>query len=117
MIIYPADDMGLDMRKPVFVGLRTTQAQTSLRCLISPFAISFLEKIISELATSEMSIFYLVPVAEETGLSLLFSEPPKTGFLAMSPISSTNKINHLSQQMNHLSCYADDSVVEHIDHL
>ena len=30
-ISKPAYDMGLDARKPVFGGLRTTQAQTSLR--------------------------------------------------------------------------------------
>ena len=55
--------------------------------LISAFVIRFLESIISKLATSEMSIFWLVSVAEETGLSLALSETPKTGFLATRPIS------------------------------
>ena len=47
---------------------------------------SLLESIISKLATSEISNFLLVSVAEETGWSLAFSETPKTGFLAMRPI-------------------------------
>ena len=54
--------------------------------LISPFIICFFESIISKLATGENSIFYLVYVAVETGLSLALSEPPKTGFVAMGPI-------------------------------
>ena len=52
--------MGSVARKPVFMGLRTTKAQTSLRScerLISTFVIRFLEGIISKLATSEISIF------------------------------------------------------------
>ena len=46
---------------------------------------SFLESIISRLATSEISIFLLVSVTEETGLSLALSETPKTGFVASRP--------------------------------
>ena len=38
--------------------------------LISAFVLRLLESIISKLATSEISLFYLVSVAEETGLSL-----------------------------------------------
>ena len=38
--------------------------------LISAFVIHYLKSIISKLATSESSIFQLVSVAEETGLSL-----------------------------------------------
>ena len=41
--------------------------------------IHFLESIISRLATSEISFFELVPVAEENCLSLVLSETPKTG--------------------------------------
>ena len=51
-------------------------------CLISAFAIRLLERIISRLTTIEISIFYLVSVAEEIGLNLSLSETPKTGFLA-----------------------------------
>ena len=40
------------------------------RSLISAFVNRFLESIISKLALSNMSLFYLVSVAEETGLSL-----------------------------------------------
>ena len=39
-----------------------------------------LESIISKLATSGFSIFYVVSVAEQAGLSLALSETPKTGF-------------------------------------
>ena len=56
------------------------------RSLISAFVIRFSERIISKLATYESSIFLLVSVAEETGLSLALSETPKTGFLATWPI-------------------------------
>ena len=47
--------------KPVFGGLRTTKVQTSLRiravCLISTFVVRLLERIISRLVKSEISIF------------------------------------------------------------
>ena len=48
--------MGLGARKPVFGGLRTTQAQTSLciRAVISTFVIRYLESIICKLATGEI---------------------------------------------------------------
>ena len=52
------------------------------RSLISTFAIHLLESIISRLATGQISLFYLVSVAEETGLSLAISETPKTVFVA-----------------------------------
>ena len=48
--------MGLDARKPVFEGLRTTKALISLahvRSMISAFVIHLLESIISKLATGE----------------------------------------------------------------
>ena len=51
------------------------------RSLISAFVICFLESIISKLAPGEISILFLVSVAEETGLKLALSETPKTGFL------------------------------------
>ena len=56
-----------------------------LRRLISAFVIRFLESIISKLATSKMSNFQLVSVAQETGLNLTLSETPTTGFLATIP--------------------------------
>ena len=80
-IIYYSHNMGIDARKPVFGGLRTTQAQTGQRLCYS----LKLESIISKLASSEISIFRLVCVAVETGLSLALSETPKTDFLATRP--------------------------------
>ena len=59
--------------------------------LISAFVIRFLESIICKLATSEISNFYRVSVAEETGLKLALSnlsETPKTGFVTSRPIYS-----------------------------
>ena len=44
-----------------------------------------LESTIPKLATSEISIFQQVSVADETGLSLALSETPKTGFVATRP--------------------------------
>ena len=55
--------------------------------LISAFVIRFLESIICKPAIGEISIFLLVSVAEETGLKLVLSDTPKTGFLATRPIS------------------------------
>ena len=70
--------MDLVATKPVFPGLQTTKAQSSLNI----FVIHLLESIISKLASSQISIFQLVSVAEETGLSVALSETPKTGFVA-----------------------------------
>ena len=58
---------------------------THPRSLISAFVICILKSIISKLATSEFSVFWLVSVAEETGLTLALSETPKTDFLASWP--------------------------------
>ena len=56
-----------------------------MRSLISAFVIHLLVCIISIPATSKISIFEVVTVAEETGLKLALSETPKTGFLATRP--------------------------------
>ena len=53
--------------------------------LISTFVIHLLLSMISELATSEISIFMLVSVAEQAGLNLTLSETTKTGFLLSRP--------------------------------
>ena len=53
-----------------------------MRSQISAFVIRFLKRSICTLATGEISIFWLVSVAEETGLKLALTETPKTGFLA-----------------------------------
>ena len=54
--------------------------------LISAFVTCFMESITSKLATGEISIFYLISVAKETGLNIVLSETPKTGFVALRPI-------------------------------
>ena len=54
--------------------------------LISTFVSRLLEIIISGFATSEISLFYLVFVAEETGLNLALLETQKTGFVMSRPI-------------------------------
>ena len=82
--------MGLNMRKPVFGGGggggREGTTQAHLGSLISAFFIYVLEGNISKLATSEISIFYLVSVAEQAGLNLTLSVNRKTGFVATRPI-------------------------------
>ena len=55
------------------------------RSLISAFVIRFLVRVICKHATGEFSFFWLVSVAEETGMKHAFSEPPKTGFLRTRP--------------------------------
>ena len=65
----------------VFGGLRTTQAQTSLRiCAVwsAPLFFAILESI----DTGEISINKLVLVAEETGLKLTLSETLEACFVA-----------------------------------
>ena len=77
--------MGLDARKPVYSGVcqqqrcRQQSDQRLRYLLIKKYHISRLD-------TSEISIFYLVSVAEQTGLNLILSETPKTGFVASRPI-------------------------------
>ena len=56
------------------------------RSLISAFINHLLESIISKLASSGISIFLLVTIAEETCLSLALSVTPKTGFVPTRPI-------------------------------
>ena len=58
------------------------------RSLISAFVIRLMESIICKLATGEISIFQLVSVAEETGLSLVLSGSLKTGIVTTRPIWS-----------------------------
>ena len=75
--------MGLDAKKLSSGVSRTTRADQPVhrRSLITDFVIRFVESIICKLATSEISIFWLVSVAEETGLKLALSETPKTVFV------------------------------------
>ena len=81
--------MGLDVRNPVFGGFaNNTGADQPAhpRGLISLSVIRLLESIISKLSSSEISIFQLISVVEETDLSLALSETPTTGlFLRRGP--------------------------------
>ena len=52
------------------------------RSLISAFAIHKLNSIVSKLAPSEISLFYLISVAEGAGFGRILSETLKTGFVA-----------------------------------
>ena len=61
-----------------FANNKGAEQPAHSRSLISAFVIRLQERIISRLATSEISLFWLVSVAEETGLSFTFSETPKT---------------------------------------
>ena len=54
-----------------------------LRSLISAFAIHKLNRIVFKLAPSEISLFYLVSVAEKAGFGIILSETLKTGFVAL----------------------------------
>ena len=86
MISQVIDHIG---RKPVFGGVANNtfaDQPAHPRSLIRAFVIDFLESITSRLATSEISIFQLVSVAEQAGLNLTLSEAPKTGLVAARPI-------------------------------
>ena len=69
-----------------FANNKGANQPAHMRRLISAVVIRLLESIISLLSSSEISIFQLVCVDEETGLKLALLETPKTGFLAKRPI-------------------------------
>ena len=74
--------MGLNARKPVFEGFGNDKGADlpALPCnRTNAFVILILESIISKLATSAISIVYLISTA---GSNLTFLETLKTGFLA-----------------------------------
>ena len=85
----PRENMGQKTCLRGFGNNRGADQPTHLRRLISAFVIPFLESIISKLATSEISIFLLVSVAEQAGLYFVFSETLKTGFVASGPICAS----------------------------
>ena len=81
--------MGLVARKPVFRGVaNNTGANQSAHppSLISAFVIRFLESSYVNLLWVKFHFFWIVSVAEETGLKLALSETPKTGFVPSKPI-------------------------------
>ena len=63
-------NMGLNERKLVFKGLRTTQAQTSPRSLIRAFKFAFRKALL---------LVKFQGVADATGLKLALSDTPETG--------------------------------------
>ena len=62
------------MRIPVFKFANNKGAHhlMHVHSLISAFVTRFLESIISKLATSKISIFHVVSVAEQAGLGMTF---------------------------------------------
>ena len=62
-----------------FCQMRTTKAQISLRSLISTFVVHCLDSIIPLVSISEVSSLYLASDAVQAGLSLHWSQTPKTG--------------------------------------
>ena len=68
------------MRKPAFANKDVDQPAHP-RSLISIFVIRCLDSIIPLVSIYEILSLQLVSVAEQTGLSLPWSETPKTGFL------------------------------------
>ena len=66
-----------------FANNKGADQPTHLHSLINAFFIRLLESIRSTFVTVEFSILWLVFVAEETGLSLNFSESWKTGFVTL----------------------------------
>ena len=69
----------------IIIHLMARDATKPVFGLISAFVIRWLERIVSTLSTSKISLLLLVSVADETSLSLFLSENPKTGFVAARP--------------------------------
>ena len=68
--------LGLDTIKPVFrANNKSADQPAHPHSLIRAFVIRFLERIISRLATSKISIFYLVSVAKQASLNLTVRNP------------------------------------------
>ena len=76
-----------------FANNKSADQPAHPRSLIGTFAIRFLECFISKLATSEISIYELASVTEETGLNLTLSEALKTDFVASRPIFDANSFH------------------------
>ena len=70
--------MGLDARNPVLGDANNTGVDQPAhpRSLISAFLFAFWKVSLCKLAAGEISIFKLVSIAEETGLTHSLSNPP-----------------------------------------
>ena len=64
-----------------YANNKGTDQPAHLRSLISAFVVCCLDSIIPLVSICELSSLYLVSVAAQAGLSLLWSQTPKTGFL------------------------------------
>ena len=69
----------------VFLDNKGADEPAHRRSLISAFVIHLLESIMSELATSEIPLIWLVSVVEQAGCGMTWTENPKTGFLTTRP--------------------------------
>ena len=74
------------MRKPFYARCeqqrpRLADQPAHPRSLISTFVVRCLDSIMPLVSISEISSLYLASVAAQAGLSLLWSQTPKTGFL------------------------------------
>ena len=88
--------LGLFARKPVFGGLRTTKAQTSLRIRAvwsAPFLFTFWKAPYLSLLQAKSQ---LVSIAEETGLSL---ENPKDMFSRDEPVDPDEMSQNLTSRL------------------
>ena len=66
--------MGLDVRKPVFGVCEQHRHRPACASAQADQRLCYLESILCNLATCEISIFKLISVAGETGLKLALSE-------------------------------------------
>ena len=75
------------MRKPVlpYANNKGADQPAHPRSLISAFVVRYLDRVIPLLAIYEISRLWLISVSEQAGLSLIWSQTPKTGFLVMGP--------------------------------
>ena len=71
------------MKKPVhpYANNKGADQAAHLRSLISTFAVCCLDSRIPLVSITEISNLYLASVAVQAGLSLPWSQTPKTGFL------------------------------------
>ena len=88
--------MCLDARKPVFEvceqqRCRPACASAQIDQRLCHFLFGKLESIMFKLATREISIFWLVSVAEQACLSLALSESLKTGLSRRGPYGISGK--------------------------
>ena len=87
-----------------YANNKGTDQPAHLRSLISAFIIRCLNRIIPLLAISKIYKSWLVSVAEQAGLSLTWSETPKTGFLVTGLIACHHVSCVITQTFTEVSC-------------